>query len=75
MKQNIIIYSLGHVSAQRVALEVKSVGALMKEPCEKYLEELIVRRELTDNYCFYNKNYDNINGAMNWAKESLKLHA
>lgn len=47
----------------------------MKEPCEKYLEELIVRRELTDNYCLYNENYDNINGAMNWAKETLKLHA
>lgn len=47
----------------------------MREPCEKYLEELVVRRELTDNYCLYNENYDNVNGAMNWAKETLKLHA
>lgn len=62
------------MSAQRVALEVKSVESLFKESCEKYLEELIVRRELADNYCFYNENYDNIKGAMNWAQETLKVH-
>lgn len=65
----------GQISAQRVALEIKSVETLFKEQSERYLEEVIVRRELTDNYCFYNENYDNINGALNWAKETLKLHA
>ncbi|VEN43006.1 unnamed protein product [Callosobruchus maculatus] len=65
----------GQISAQRCALEVKSLESLYKEQCERYLEELIVRRELTDNYCYYNQNYDNINGAANWAKETLKLHA
>lgn len=63
------------MSAQRVALEIKSVESLFKEQSEKYLEEVIVRRELTDNYCLYNENYDNINGAMNWAIETLKAHA
>ncbi|KAG5867875.1 hypothetical protein JTB14_028315 [Gonioctena quinquepunctata] len=67
--------NFGQISAQRCALEVKSVDSVYKEQCDKYLEELIVRSELTDNYCFYNNNYDNINGAANWAKETLKLHA
>nr|CAI5856234.1 unnamed protein product [Callosobruchus analis] len=65
----------GQISAQRCALEIKSLESLYKEQCEKYLEELIVRRELTDNYCYYNQNYDNINGAASWAKETLKLHS
>lgn len=38
------------------------------------LEELIVRKELADNYCFYNKNYDNLSGAKPWAAETLKTH-
>jgi deoxyribodipyrimidine photo-lyase len=37
-------------------------------------EELIVRKELADNYCFYNNDYDNFNGAKSWAKESLDSH-
>ncbi|XP_057667177.1 deoxyribodipyrimidine photo-lyase-like [Diorhabda carinulata] len=65
----------GQISAQRCALEVKSLSSLYKEQCDKYLEELIVRRELTDNYCYYNSNYDNLEGAAGWAKDSLKLHS
>ncbi len=52
----------GHISAQRVALEIKS---------KVFLEELIVRKELSDNFCFYNKNYDSFKGFPNWAKISL----
>lgn len=36
-----------------------------------FLEELIVRRELCDNLCFYNKHYDSPEGFPQWAKESL----
>lgn len=36
-----------------------------------FLEELIVRRELADNYCLYNKNYDNFKGAKPWAQKTL----
>jgi deoxyribodipyrimidine photo-lyase len=35
---------------------------------------LQIRRELSDNFCFYQPNYDNINGAKPWAKLSLQLH-
>lgn len=39
-----------------------------------FLEELIVRKELSDNYCFYNSNYASINGAKDWARETLEAH-
>jgi hypothetical protein len=33
-----------------------------------------VRRELADNFCYYNKNYDSIKGAYDWAKKTLDDH-
>ena len=41
---------------------------------DDYLEELIVRRELSINYIFYNQNYDTIKGLPNWAVETLIKH-
>uniref|UniRef100_A0A8C1MQH0 Deoxyribodipyrimidine photo-lyase n=1 Tax=Cyprinus carpio TaxID=7962 RepID=A0A8C1MQH0_CYPCA len=38
-------------------------------------QELVVRREPADNFCFYNHNYDNISGAYDWAKKTLQDHA
>ena len=63
----------GQISAQRVALEVEhaEVPAMFKEA---FIEELVVRRELSDNFCFYNPNYDNIGGAPDWAKKTLEKH-
>lgn len=41
---------------------------------ESFLEELIVRRELSDNFCFYNPNYDKFEGFADWAKKTLNAH-
>ncbi len=60
----------GHISAQRVALAVQSSHA-PKQDKNAFLEELIVRRELSDNFCFYNKNYDSFDGFPSWARDSL----
>ncbi|KAL1501530.1 hypothetical protein ABEB36_006835 [Hypothenemus hampei] len=67
--------NFGHISAQRVALEVQSLENVHKLPVDRFLEELIVRRELADNYCLYNNNYDNIKGAAEWAQKTLLDHA
>ena len=63
----------GQVSAQRVALEVKQLAG-KTEAAKALLEELVVRRELSDNFCFYNPNYDNTAGFPEWARKSLKEH-
>jgi len=39
-----------------------------------FLEELIVRRELSWNYCTYNEDYDSFDGLPAWAKASLLNH-
>jgi deoxyribodipyrimidine photo-lyase len=63
----------GQVSAQRVALEVKWLAG-KTEAAKALLEELVVRRELSDNFCLYNPNYDNMDGFPEWARKSLKEH-
>lgn len=63
----------GNISAQTVALQITSAKSV-KESIDGYLEELIVRRELADNYCLYTSDYDNFNGFHSWAQTSLHAH-
>ncbi|XP_066565183.1 CPD photolyase isoform X2 [Amia ocellicauda] len=65
----------GHVSAQRVVLEVERSGQRWPSSVKAFVEETVVRRELADNFCFYNKNYDCVEGAYEWAQKTLRDHA
>ena len=63
----------GHLAPQRVAL------AVLRSDCppaarEAYLEELIVRRELADNYCYYNPAYATLPGSPAWSQTTLHQH-
>ncbi|MGE4319425.1 MAG: deoxyribodipyrimidine photo-lyase [Deferribacterales bacterium] len=66
-------FHFGQLAPQRAALEVKRSDAPDSDK-EAYLEEMIVRRELSDNYCLYNPDYDSINGADGWALKTLDEH-
>ncbi len=61
----------GQLSAQRVALEVRKSGM---KGSKDFLEELIIRRELSDNFCFYNPHYDRFDGFPDWARKTLDEH-
>jgi len=63
----------GQISAQRVALAVQMRDEHI-ESQEAFLEELIVRRELSDNFCYYNGRYDSLDGCPDWARRSLDEH-
>ena len=63
----------GHLSAQRVALEVRKSGAPAEAKTD-FLEELVVRRELSDNFCFYNEKYDSCRAFPQWAGMTLENH-
>jgi deoxyribodipyrimidine photo-lyase len=63
----------GQISAQRVAIEVEK-ARVRESAREAFLEELIVRRELSDNFCYYNRYYDSVRGFPGWAATTLKLH-
>ncbi|KAM3835842.1 deoxyribodipyrimidine photo-lyase-like [Vipera latastei] len=68
-------FHFGQVAVQRAILEVRKHRTRYKESVEGFIEESVVRRELADNFCFYNPNYDKMEGAYDWAKTTLKLHA
>ncbi len=63
----------GQISAQRITIEVIKSGQ-DQEAVDAFLEELIIRRELSDNFCFYNPDYDNFKGFPDWARNSLNEH-
>ena len=65
--------NLGFISAQRVALEVIKSGVKDINK-EVFLEELAIRKELSDNFCLYSKSFKNFSGVPSWAKLSLKNH-
>ncbi|KAI5328644.1 hypothetical protein L3X38_028041 [Prunus dulcis] len=65
----------GQISAQRCALEARSIRKLCPEAVDAFVEELIVRRELADNFCFYQPHYDSLQGAWEWARKTLMDHA
>ena len=67
-------YHFGQISTQRVALDIIARFGSENENVKAYLEEMIVRRELSDNFCFYQENYDNYEGLANWAKLTLTKH-
>ena len=63
----------GQISAQRVALEAQRIDDNIPAQ-EAFLEELIVRRELSDNFCFYKPDYDPFDGFPAWAQKTLNEH-
>jgi deoxyribodipyrimidine photo-lyase len=63
----------GQISAQYCAMRASRSNAPEADR-KAFLEELIVRRELSDNYCNYNDHYDSFDGLPAWAKETLEKH-
>ena len=61
----------GQISPLYIALKTLETGG---PGAEAYLDELIVRRELSINFVFYNQLYDSFDGLPGWAKRGLLLH-
>ena len=80
--------TFGFISRARIALElcrhqeVEIVDILEKDKnaakggtsAAAFVEELIVRSELAENFCHYNENYDNPESFPDWAKKSHEKH-
>ena len=65
----------GHVSPVELALAVREHKQATPDDREKYLEELIVRRELSMNFAEYVPDYDRYSCLPNWAHKTLAEHA
>jgi len=61
----------GQISPLFIALKVKETRS---PGGEAFLEELIIRRELSMNFVFYNEQYSSYEAVPEWAKKTLKAH-
>jgi deoxyribodipyrimidine photo-lyase len=64
----------GNISPIELALTVREHAAAPAGDRDTYLEELIVRRELSMNFCHYVPNYDSYECLPEWARKSLLEH-
>ena len=61
----------GQISPLYIASKVLETGNPGSTP---YLEELIVRRELSMNFVYYNNKYDSLEGLPAWCRKTLGKH-
>ena len=61
------------ISKNKAKVE-KGAVLTLQDNTAAFLEELIVRRELSDNFCFYHLDYDSPLGFPDWAKKSHERH-
>lgn len=65
----------GQLSSLEIALAVKDYAAKHHLMANAYLEELIVRRELSFNYVRHVENPQDLANLPEWARETMKKHA
>jgi predicted NAD/FAD-dependent oxidoreductase len=61
----------GMVSPFRIAREASAIGGV---GAEKFLDELLVWRELAYNFCYYHPSHDSLTALPDWATETLREH-
>lgn len=65
----------GQLSPVEIALKCKDAAEPHSEGLKSFLEEMIVRRELSINFVHYNPDYDTYAGAVpDWAQTTLNAH-
>jgi deoxyribodipyrimidine photo-lyase len=68
----------GHIGPVTIALAVADAARAnpaLKSAQESFFNELIVWRELAVNFVRYSSNYDSVDCAENWAKQTIAEHA
>lgn len=68
-------FHFGQIAPQRAALAALAAKGHSPAGADAFLEELIVRRELADNYCHYEPDYDTFAALPAWAQKTLTAHA
>jgi len=65
---------LGSVTVLRAVREAVATRPNLRPDADTLIEELVVRKELADNFCYYNQYYDSLRGAPEWAQKTLEKH-
>jgi deoxyribodipyrimidine photo-lyase len=64
----------GQISPIYLALAVRRTDGVTQAAKDRFLEQLIVRRELSFNYVVHCPDYDSYEGLPGWAKTTLAVH-
>jgi deoxyribodipyrimidine photo-lyase len=64
----------GQISPLYLALKMRGEGTLTGEVKQRFLEQIIVRRELSINFVYYNPDYDHFGCLPGWAAQTLTSH-
>ena len=64
----------GQISPVEIALAVRDASRRCRRTVTRYLEELIVRRELAMNFVNTTRNYDRYDCLPDWARRTLDAH-
>ncbi len=64
----------GQVSPLWLALQLEAATDKPADDRDAYIEELLVRRELSLNYCHYEPRYDRYEALPDWARRTLAEH-
>lgn len=75
-------YALHHKQAKQAPAQIlsrlmdprRNGSGKAQGSAESFIEELIVRRELADNFCEYTPAYDTVEGFPDWARNTLEAH-
>ena len=70
-----VFINYGVISTQYIVLYLNNIkentdSSHLKTCIDSFIDEVWIRRELAENFCYYKKNYKSIDSAWNW---SLKL--
>lgn len=63
----------GHLGIREIVDAVLQSDA-DEEEIDAFLEQAVIRRELSFNMCFYNPRYDSLDALPDWAKRTLDAH-
>ncbi len=65
----------GHISPREVAIKTRKAAKERNLPLANFWDELIIRRELSFNFVYYNRQYDKFPEFLpDWARETLNIH-
>lgn len=65
--------NFGQISTRSVMERVLSEN-LSFNRIEQFIDELVIRKELSDNFCYYTADYDLFTGFPEWSQNSLNKH-
>jgi deoxyribodipyrimidine photo-lyase len=67
--------NIASITAVRMVKELTSARPDLQRDSDAFIEEIVVRKELSDNFCLFSSNYTSLSAVPEWAQKTLSKHA